>query len=160
MQLTADSQDTVTQLCSEAYLLLVPGLELLSRLLTTACCHSCGVPVTGDCNGNVEQIAADNSVTQLFSCIIPVTNNRDGVVEGLTAGCSFQVGSPLFCQQWPHTAEHPDGSLQVHQLVVQGSPLRRLLQIPRLQSTRACIVDQANADSANQDSDTVQQSRR
>ncbi len=32
LQLTTDSQDTVTQLCSEANLLLVPETVLLSRL--------------------------------------------------------------------------------------------------------------------------------
>ena len=132
----------------------MPETVLLSRL-QLAGAHSFSIPVTGDCFDIVEQVAAGCSVVQLFSCSIPVTNDRDGVVEGVTAGCSFQVGSPLFCQQWPHSAEHPDGPLQVHQLVVQGSPLRCLLQIPRLHSTSPCITNHTKADNANQDSVTA-----
>lgn len=58
---------------------------------------------------------------------IPVAGNCDGVVKQVAAGGSFQAGSALSGQQGPHSAEHPDGALQVHQLVVQGSPLCGLL---------------------------------
>lgn len=67
-QLTADPQDTVTQLCSEAFLILVPETVLLSRLQLAGAVTALSSLLLDDCADVIEQVAAGCSVIQLFSC--------------------------------------------------------------------------------------------
>lgn len=69
-----------------------------------------------------------------------MAGNCDGVLKMVAAGCGFQAGGALSGQQGPHSAEHPDGPLQIHQLVVQSSPLCSLLQIPCLEQAQQKVV--------------------
>lgn len=59
----------------------------------------------------------------------PAASDGNGVGEQVTGQSSGLLGSLLPGQQGPDPAEDPDGTLQVHQLVVQGPPLACFLQV-------------------------------
>ena len=75
----------------------------------------------------------------------PALHHLNGVAQHVAMHSRSQLGLALPPRQGPHTAENPDGALDVNQLIVQSPALGRLLQIPFLQQARNLRIRQMAA---------------